>query len=266
MNKLLGLRLSLIISGLIFSFVGPFFRSNKLSALNLSYAFKNIDEVNKKKIIKKMWKNYGKIFAEYMFIKEFRNSSNKVYLESNEILDKIRKEKEPVIFVSGHFNNFELMAMEIEKSGIDLCAIYRPLNNIYLNPVMEKIRKKYICKNQIKKGMSGTKNLLKFFKNKTSIALMIDQRVSEGISSNFFGKKASTTTIPAQFAKKFNAKIVPVYVERLKNNNFRIKFYKPLIFDSNENIETITLKLNQLLEKMIVNNPEQWIWTHNRWR
>ena len=86
------------------------------------------------------------------------------------------------------------MAQYIEKSGINVAAVYRPLNNYFLNPLMEKIRMKYICKNQVKKGLSGTKTLLKFFKNKTSIALMIDQRVSEGIKANFFNKTAFTTT------------------------------------------------------------------------
>ena len=191
---------------------------------------------------------------------------NKVFIENKEELEKIRREKKPVIFISGHFNNFELMAMFIEKSGIDLAAIYRPLNNKYLNPIMENIRKKYICKKQIKKGISGTKALLKYFKNGTSIALMIDQRVSEGISCNFFNQKALTTTIPAQFVKKFNTKIVPIYIERLKENNFKIKIYKPCEFDKDDSIEKITIKLNKNLEEMILKNPEQWIWTHDRWK
>ena len=131
---------------------------------------------------------------------------------------------------------------------------------------MVNIRKKYICRNQIQKGISGTKKLLKSYKNGSSIAIMIDQRVSEGIQSDFFEKKALTTTIPAQFVKKFNCKIVPVYIERLENNDFKIKFNKPLIFNQDESIEQITSKLNQNLEKMILKNPDQWIWTHNRWR
>ena len=106
------------------------------------------------------------------------------------------------------------MAMHIEKSGINLAAIYRPLNNYFLNPTMEKIRKKFICEKQIKKGVSGTKEILKHFKSGTSIALMIDQRVSQGIKSKFFNKDALTTTIPAQFVKKFNCKIVPIFIER----------------------------------------------------
>ncbi len=267
--KILGIKLSLIISSSIFSLLGPIIKKNKISKQNLSYAFKNISNQSKESIIRSMWKNYGKIFAEYIFIKDFRLNpkfSKNIKLENNEILNEVKSKSEPVIFVSGHFNNFELMAMSIEKFGINLAAVYRPLNNYFLNPIMVNIRKKYICRNQIQKGISGTKNLLKSYKNGSSIAIMIDQRVSEGIQSDFFEKKALTTTIPAQFVKKFNCKIVPVYIERLENNNFKIKFNKPLIFTQDESIEQITSKLNQNLEKMILKNPDQWIWTHNRWR
>ena len=131
---------------------------------------------------------------------------------------------------------------------------------------MEKIRKKYICKNQIKKGKSGNRELLRFFKNNISIALMIDQRVSQGIESNFFNKKALTTTIPAQFVRKFNAEIVPVYIERIENDNFNIKFFDPIRFKEDQNTNQITEQLNKILEEMILKNPDQWIWTHNRWK
>jgi Kdo2-lipid IVA lauroyltransferase/acyltransferase len=267
--KILGLRLSSNLSGYIFLFLGPAFRSSNIAQNNLKKAFPNSNFNERKKILKKMWFNYGRIFSEYMFIKNFRNSfnfSNKITIENQEILEKIKSDKEPVIFISGHFNNFELMAMHIERTGINLSAVYRPLNNMFLNPLMENIRKKYICKNQIKKGISGTKQLLQQFKNKNSIALMIDQRVSEGIKVNLFNEMASTTTIPGQFVKKFNVRIVPIYIERLKENNFKLKIYDPIKFGNVETIETITQKLNLILEKMIIKNPEQWIWTHNRWK
>ena len=189
-----------------------------------------------------------------------------ISIENQNYLKEIKIGKNPVIFISGHFNNFELMAMCIEKSGIDLAAIYRPLNNRFLNPLMEKIRKKYICKKQVKKGISGTREILRHFKNGTSIAIMIDQRVSQGIKTDFFGHAALTTTLPAQFVKKFNAKIVPIYIERTKHSSFKLKIYKTIEFDKNENISSITLKLNKILEKMILKNPDQWIWTHNRWK
>ena len=267
--KILGLRYSTMLSANLANLIGFIFRSKKICYNNLSIAFPRMNNIEKKQILKKMWLNYGRILAEYMFIKDFRYKpkfSNKISIENKDELEKIKKNSKPVIFISGHFNNFELMAMAIEKSGIDLAAVYRPLNNTFLNPLMEKIRKNYICKNQIKKGKSGTKELLKHFKNGGSIALMIDQRVSEGIRCNFFDQEAYTTTIPAQFVRKFGAQIVPVYIERQINNEFKLKIFKALEFDKNESVEKITLDLNKVLEKMILTNPEQWIWTHNRWK
>ncbi len=266
--KIIGLKLSRILSSTLFSIIGPFFRSKKVINKNISFAFSKSDIEFRKNTINKMWKSYGKIFAEYSFIRYFRENKSEKFLEikGQEILEKIRLSKEPVIFISGHFDNFELMAMHIEKSGIDIAAIYRPLNNYFLNPFMENIRKKYICRKQIKKGISGTKEILKHFKSGTSIALMIDQRVTQGIKTLFFGNEASTTTIPAQFIKKFNCEIVPIYIERKNNENFIIEISKPLNFDNDQTIESITLKLNHLLEKMIIRNPHQWIWSHNRWK
>ena len=266
--KIIGLRLSRILSSKIFSMVGPFFRSKKIIEKNISFAFSNSSEEFKKNIIDKMWKSYGKILAEYAFIKYFREVEPEKFLEikGQEILEEIKFSKDPVIFISGHFDNFELMAMHIEKSGVDLAAIYRPLNNNFLNPVMENIRKKYICRKQIKKGISGTKEILKNFKSGTSVALMIDQRVTEGMKTLFFKNYAFTTTIPAQFIKKFNCKIVPIYIERKNNENFMLEIMKPINFDNDQTTENITLKLNQLLENMIVRNPHQWIWSHNRWK
>ena len=267
--KLIGFKYSAIFSGCLATLIGPVFRSKSVIDQNINRALPKFTAKEKNKLIKKMWSNYGKILSDYVFLKNFRTDQtfkDKIKIINAEILEEIKEDGRPVIFVSGHFNNFELMAMSIEKSGINLAAVYRPLNNPFLNPLMEKIRKKYLCKNQIKKGIAGTKELLKHFKKNNSIALMIDQRVSEGIKSDFFGKKASTTTIPAQFAKKFNTKIVPVYIERLENDHFKIEFYQPILFSNKDTINQITLKLNGILEKMILKNPEQWIWTHNRWK
>jgi len=266
--KILGLKFSSYISGKIISFIGPFFRSKNLIKSNILKALPNLNKNEIKAISKMMWNNYGRILAEYMFIKKFRMSKvkNNIEIIGQKKLDMIKENNEPVIFISGHFNNFELMAMHLEKSGINLAAIYRPLNNKFLNFIMEKIRKKYICKNQIKKGISGTKQLLSFFKKKTSIALMIDQRVSQGVRSNLFRHEAFTTTIPAQFVKKFKCKIVPIYIERTQGVNFKLTIHDPLEYANTETVESITLSLNALLEKMILKNPDQWIWSHNRWK
>ena len=266
--KIIGPKLSSKISGKMFEIIGPFFRSKNVIHNNIKRALPEIDENNLKNIENSMWNNYGRIFAEYIFLKDFRYGklASEVQIEGQEILDDIKENNKQVIFISGHLSNFELMAMSIEKSGINLSAIYRPLNNIFLNGIMENIRKKYICRNQIKKGLAGLKKLIKLKKKNYSSALMIDQRVSEGILSPLFNERALTTTIPAQLAKRFNIPIVPVYIERLKGLKFKIIISEPLSFSQDASQQEITDTLNHILEKFILNKPENWIWSHNRWK
>ena len=261
-------KLSSYISGKLFEIVGPFFRSKKIIHKNLQRVFPDIKIKRLDKLTSLMWNNYGRIFAEYIFIKNFRfgKINSNIEIDGQEILDEIKEEKKQVIFISGHLSNFELMAMHIAKSGINLCTIYRPLNNFFLNPIMEKIRSKYICKYQIKKGIGGLKKLINLKNKNFSTALMIDQRVSEGIHAKFFNDSALTTTIPSQLIKKFNIPVVPVSIERIEGIKFKIKIMKPIFFSNIENEKVITENLNKILEKMILKRPEQWIWSHNRWK
>ena len=266
--KILGIKISSYIGGKLFEFIGPFFRSKELINKNIRRAFPKIDQDTLTSINSSMWNNYGRVFAEYMFIKDYRNNNLKdnIIIEGDEILKDLKEKNKKVIFISGHFSNFELMAMQIEKFGIKLAAIYRPLNNIFLNSIMERIRKKYICKNQIRKGIGGLKELMKLNKNGYSTALMIDQRVSEGSRINFFNEKAFTTTIPAQLIKRFNISVVPIFIERFDSIKFKMTVNTPIDFAEEDSIDDITENLNGIIEKMIIKNPNNWIWSHNRWK
>ena len=266
--KIIGYKKASNLGKLIGEKVGPYLKSKKIIKNNIDRILPNATKENINLIVKKMWGNYGRILSEYVFIKDFKEGNLEKYINviGSEYLNDIRKKNIPVVFVSGHFNNFELMAMQIQKEGVNLGAIYRPLNNSFLNKTMEKIRIKYICKIQIKKGLSGIREILNLFKKNVSIALMIDQRVTEGIKSNFFNREAFTTTIPAQLVKKFNCPVVSIYIERIEKYNFRLTINKPIYFAKDESLEQITEKLNYILEKMVLKNPEQWILTHNRWK
>ena len=265
--KLLGYRISSNLGFLIGRFFGPIFRSKKLIIENIKKSNIAIKQ-NYKQVANNVLGNYGRIFSEYPFLKNFRNGDLDNFIEINgkNYLELIKKEKKTVVFVSGHFNNFELMAMQIEKAGIELSAIYRPLNNTFLNKIMEQIRKKYICKNQIKKGIAGTRQIIKDLKKGNSVALMIDQRVREGSKVKFFGNLATTTTIPAQLIKKYKCELVPIYIERKDKYHFKMHISKPIKVSSKKTNEDITLFLNAVLEKMILKNIDQWIWTHDRWK
>ena len=271
--KIIGINLGRKICSNIFLKLGFIFRSRKIIKENISTAFSNLSKNEKDNIIKSMWKNYGFVFAEYIFMKKFRLdefSRPHISIQGKEILNEVIKSGEPVIFISGHFANFELMAMELEKKNINLCAIYRPLNNFLINPFMVSIRKKYICRNQIKKGLAGTKDAIEFLKKKYSIALMVDQRLGESERYPFFSKSAHTTTLPAQLALKYNCKIIPIYLERNQDNFFKMEILNPIDIEKTNDAEkdkiNITIKINQIIESMIKRNPGQWIWTHGRWK
>ena len=274
--KIIGLKYASDLGSVLGKLVGPLFRSSDITKKNIKIGLGELSKEDENKIINGMWSNIGRTFSEYAFLKTFKSSmSNSDHyshtkINGTEYLNEIKKNNEPVVFFSAHLANFELMAMELDKFGINCAAIYRPLNNFFLNPLMEYWRMKYICSNQIPKGIRGMRRVINKVRDKYSIALMVDQRVGEGPRVPFFNKGAHTTTIPAQLALKYNCKLVPIYLERKENTNFEMTVSKP--FDvkktgnDEEDIKNITLKINQTIEKMILKNPEQWVWSHNRWK
>ena len=271
--KIIGLRNASNLGSFLGKLIGPLFRSKNIIKQNIKTGLGEIDKKRQYEIINDMWSNIGRTFAEYVFLKDFKfNTTNYSHMKINgaKHLDEIKKNNEPVIFYSAHFANFELMAMELDKFGIKFAAIYRPLNNFFLNPLMEYLRMKYICPNQIPKGRKGMREIITKIKDAYSIALMVDQRVSEGLRVLFFNKPAHTTTIPAQLALKYNCKLVPISLERKEGPNFEMTIHEPYKIEKTENDEentkNITLKINQIIEKMIIKNPKQWIWSHNRWK
>jgi len=271
--KIIGLKNASNLGGMMGKFFGPLFRSKSITKKNIKIGLGEISKENEKEIINGMWSNIGRTFAEYVFLKDFKFNKinyNHVEITGTKYLDEIKKNNQSVIFYSGHFANFELMAMELDKFGIKCAAIYRPLNNFFLNPVMEYLRMKYICPNQIPKGRSGMREIIGKIKNGYSIALMVDQRVSEGPREAFFNKTAHTTTIPAQLALKYDSKLVPISLERKEGITFIMTIHEPYKVKKtgyeDQDTKNITLKINQVLEKMIIKNPKQWIWSHNRWK
>mgnify|MGYP001165077421 CR=1 FL=1 len=271
--KIIGLKNASNLGGILGKYIGPYFRSKSIVKKNIKIAFGNIDKEKESEIIHNAWSNIGRTFAEYVFLKNFRlnkTDHNHIKIKGLDYLNQIKKNNETVIFYSGHFANFELMAMELDKLGIKCAAIYRPLNNIFLNPLMEYLRMKYICPNQIPKGRLGMREIIAKVKNGYSIALMVDQRVGEGPRSLFFNEPAHTTTVPAQISLKYNCKLVPISIKRKEGANFEMDIHEPYEIQRTGNDEedttNITLKINQTMEKMIIDNPLQWIWPHNRWK
>ena len=269
--KIIGLQNASFVGSCLAKIFGPLFRSKKIIEKNLNICFKKIDQKEIKKISLGMWDNIGRTFSEYVFLNNFqKNHNHLIKLNGTEYLDEIKNSNKPAVFVSGHFSNFELLGTKLNRYGIRFCAIYRPLNNIFLNPIMEYLRLKYVCPIMIKKGRSNIRELLNKIKSGYSVIIIADQRTSEGKKIEFFNCPALTTTIPAQISLKYNCKIVPLRMERLSYNNFEMTVYKPFEYKKSDNYEkdtyNLTLQVNKQLEKMILKRPEQWLWSHNRWK
>jgi KDO2-lipid IV(A) lauroyltransferase len=271
--KIIGLKLSSDLGEIIGKYFGPLFRKRTITKKNILIAFPNLNEKLINEMIERMWKNIGRIFGEYIHINKFSvidQKKNKIVFSNKNNTEILEKNNKPVVFFSGHFANFELMAKCLQELGFNIGAIYRPLNNIFLNPIMEFIRKKYICPIQIEKGSNGTKKLIKHISTNSPLALMIDQRLSSSIRVPFFNQPASTTTTPAQLAIKYDALLIPVFLKRLEKTNFEFFIEEPLIInrtsDYDKDIFNITQIMNKKIEEFIKKDPAHWLWSHDRWK
>jgi len=271
--KIIGLKLSSAFGEIIGKYFGPLFRKKTIAKKNILIAFPDLNENSINEMIERMWKNIGRIFGEYIHINKFSImdlKKIKIGFANKNNFEILKKNNKPVVFFSGHFANFELMAKCLQELGFNIGAIYRPLNNIFLNPIMEFIRKKYICPIQIEKGSNGTKKLIKHISTNNPLALMIDQRLSSSIRVPFFNQPATTTTTPAQLAIKYDALLVPVFLKRLEKTNFEFFIEEPLIInrtnDYDKDIFNITQSMNKKIEEFIKRDPAHWLWSHDRWK
>ena len=271
--KIIGLKLSSNLGEIIGKYFGPLFRKKTIAKKNILIAFPDLNEKSINEMIERMWKNIGRIFGEYIHINKFSiidQKKIKIVFANKNNFELLKKNNKPVVFFSGHFANFELMAKCLQELGFNIGAIYRPLNNIFLNPIMEFIRKKYICPIQIEKGSNGTKKLIKHISTNSPLALMIDQRLSSSIRVPFFNQPATTTTTPAQLAIKYDALLIPVFLKRLEKTNFEFFIEEPLIInrtsDYDKDIFNITQIMNKKIEEFIKRDPAHWLWSHDRWK
>ena len=271
--KIIGLKLSSDLGEIIGKYFGPLFRKKTIAKKNILIAFPNFNEKSINEMIDRMWKNIGRIFGEYIHINKFSvidQKKKKIVFTNKNNIEILNKNNKPIVFFSGHFANFELMAKCLQELGFNIGAIYRPLNNIFLNPIMEFIRKKYICPIQIEKGSNGTKKLIKHISNNNPLALMVDQRLSSSIRVPFFDQPATTTITPAQLTIKYDALLVPVFLKRLEKTNFEFFIEEPLITnrtnDYDKDIFNITQIMNIKIEEFIKRDPAHWLWSHDRWK
>ena len=268
-SRIIGLNLSSYLGGILVWSYGLFSKRNLIGMKNLNLAFPKKSSIEKKKILRKMWYHFGRVIGEYPHlhkIKIYKNRNLKI-IGINNLLDPLKKNKNCIYF-SAHIGNWELSSHPLIQNGFKINFVYRALNNKFADDLLKKIRFKYGVK-LIKKGAEGAKECIKALKNKENLGMLIDQKMNDGLPVNFFNKVAMTAPAIAKFALKFRCQIVPALCIREKGIKYKIEYFKPIQYSFLKKLgseEKIMLYLNKIIEKWIIEHPEQWIWVHDRWK
>ena len=251
-----------------FMFLCKLSKYNQIAKNNCKMVFPNLNEKEITKIINNSWQNLGHNLFELTYLKRILKDKNNIEIRGLEVLKQIRKENSPVIFFSIHSSNWEICVPFLDHNDFKIGAIYRHINNTFFDRYVYKQRTSSLKTKDsfyTPKGKVSAKEILEGVINSKNIFLLVDQKDSAGTEVNFFGKKVKTQTGFLKIARKYNLKIVPMKNIRLPNNNFQITFQQPLLHDNNEvSDEKKMLEINNIIEKWIRQNPDNWFWQHKR--
>ena len=255
--------------GFILKICGPFSKSHHVALSNYKKIFSDIDDHEIKKKVSESWENLGKTIFEISILKRLVDKrNNKIKITGLENINLLINKNEKVIFFSIHQSNWEILVPVIDQLGIGVGAIYRHINNKFIDRLVLKKRNQSINSKRsfyTPKGKESAKEILSAINNNLSMILLIDQKDTAGDNIKLFDIVAKTQTGFLKIARKYNLKLVPVQNTRYNNNNFEIKFFPPIKpFDKNISDVKAMLFIHKIIEKWILENPTQWLWQHNR--
>lgn len=255
--------------GWLLGLIGPMTAYQSVAMTNLAIALPDRTEAERAAILKGVWDNVGRTFAEFVVMDRISPKTGRVEIVGGDRLEAIRASGKPVIFVSGHFANWETMMVALFSAGIEAHVAYRPTNNPYVNRRIVEGRARYGIKLLSPKGKGG-RELMLSLRRGTSIAILIDQKDTSGIEVPFFGRPAPTMAGAARMALHYGLEVQPLSVERLKGARFRMTVHAPIVLEKTEDrdrdIAEGTARINAFLEDRIRERPEGWFFVHRRWR
>lgn len=256
--------------GRLFRWLGPLTKTHGIARDNLLLAFPEKDQAWRDKVLADQWENNGRTFAEFPLMDRIRPSTGRVELVNAERLHQIAENHEPVVFVSGHLSNWEVMPAAIVDSGVTCQMTYRAANNPYVDERIRKSRFRYGVRLFAPKGGDGARELLDGLGKGESVALMNDQKFNRGgVSQPFFGRPVMTAPGPSRLALRFGTVLQPMSVQRTRGARFRAVVHEPIVLENTGNrtadIAAGVLKVNQFMEERIRERPEEWFWVHRRW-
>lgn len=254
--------------GWLLKTIGPLNSAHRTAARNLEMAFPEKDEAWRRRVLTAQWENLGRAFAEFPSMDRLLPSTGRVEVVNAERLRQIAANREPVVFISGHFSNWEVMPAAIVASGVQCQITYRATNNPYVDKRIREGRARYGVRLFAPKGESA-RELMEALRDGESVALMNDQKFNAGLPLPFFGHLAHTAPGPTRMALKFGAVLQPMSVQRTKGARFRAVVHEPIRLeqtgDRAADIEAGVRRVNAFVEERIRERPEEWFWVHKRW-
>ena len=249
--------------------LGPLTGSHRVVQRNLRLAFPELSEAERERIARAQWDNLGRSTFELPFMEELQPHRGRVEMVGAERLEEIRTSGKPVVFISGHFSNWEVMPCAIVDAGITCQMTYRAANNPYVDKLIRDARAKYGVQLFAPKGSDGSRELLAAMKRGESVALMNDQKFNGGVAAPFMGQLAHTAAAPSRLALRFGAVLQPMSVERLPRARFRVVVHPPIELERtgsrSADLEAGVAKVNAFVEAQVRARPLEWFWVHKRW-
>lgn len=258
---ILPLDIASYIGGFMARSIGYFLSANKTAIANISSVFPELSKKEQEKLLAKMWDNLGRVAAELAHLQK-NNFINRIKITG---LENLPAQGKPAFLFSGHVGNWELLACVANHQGRPITAVYREANNKLVDKFIADIRAKH-CAGIIPKGSQGAVKIVRAIKNNAAIAMLVDQKMNDGISVPFFGRDAMTAPAIAQLAIRYDAPIIPARVIRTKGANFEVVIYPALEFAKTDTDTQIMTQINTILESWIKEKTEQWFWVHKRWK
>lgn len=253
------------LGGALLRFIGPLTRRHQVALKNLALVFPELSEGERKAIANGMWDHFGRMFAEFPFLKGNRLTSR---VKAVNGLEQTRAHKQ-VIYVSGHLGDWELLNSLVYDQGIPIASVYRHVNNLQLDALLKKFRMYHTTQLIRKKGDNAIA-MVRVLNQGLNLSILVDQRLTNGMLLPFLGQPAKTNVAAARLSLKLHLPLIPAFVTRTQGAHFTAEILPalspPLTGNEEEDVKAITLAFNQLLEERIRKQPEQWLWVHDRWK
>jgi KDO2-lipid IV(A) lauroyltransferase len=238
---------------------------------NLVAAYPQMSSGERETVIREMWDNLGRNIAKYAHLSKLsiHGTKPRIELAGIENYERAAATGKRIICISAHFANWEVMPIAASQYGVEGGAVYRPVNNPFVDRWLVRQRQTNGPKEQIAKGARGTRRIFTLLRAGKAIFMLVDQKTNEGVSVPFFGRDAMTTPAPAALALKLDAVIVPISNERLDGARFRMTVHPMIAFEPSDDhardVLALTTCINEAIEQCVRYRPSQWLWIHRRW-